>query len=279
MAPQSPKTTKRPLKSVDPIWSSLRAEAEKAAHDEPALAGFIYATIISHDRLEDAVSYRLSQRLKDSDVDQALILQTFEEVLNDVPDLAAIFRADLSAVYARDPACHRHIEPLLYFKGFQALQTHRFAYELWKKGRKDFALHLQSQSSRIFGIDIHPAAKIGQGIMIDHGTGVVIGETSVVGDNSSILHGVTLGGTGNEEGDRHPKIGSNVMLGAGAKILGNITVGCCARVASGSVVLEDVPHDTTVAGVPAKVVGPAGCAEPSRAMNQMLECDEETQDG
>ncbi len=276
MASQSPKTSKPVLKSVDPIWSSLRAEAEQAAHDEPALAGFIYAIVLSHDRLEDAVSYRLSQRLKDSDVDQALILQTFEDVLQAVPELASIFRADLSAVYTRDPACYRHIEPLLYFKGFQALQTHRFAHELWKRGRKDFALHLQSQSSRIFGIDIHPAATIGQGIMIDHGTGLVIGETSTIGDNSSILHGVTIGGTGNEKGDRHPKIGANVMLGAGAKILGNIKVGCCARVAAGSVVLEDVPHDTTVAGVPAKVIGPAGCAEPARAMNQMLGCDEET---
>ena len=262
------------LQSCDPVWAALREEAEEAASSEPALSGFIYKNILSHDRLEDAVTYRLSQRLKDSDVDQALIQQAFEDVLAEVPELGPIFRIDLAAVLSRDPACHRHIEPLLYYKGFHAIETHRFAHELWKMGRTDFALYLQSQASKVFAIDIHPAAKIGQGLMFDHGTGIVIGETSEIGDNSSILHGVTLGGTGNEESDRHPKIGSNVLIGAGAKILGNINVGCCARVASGSVVLKDVPHDMTVAGVPAKVVGPAGCAEPARSMNQMFDCGE-----
>ena len=269
-------TKSQALQSVDPVWASLRAEAEAAAKAEPALSGFIYKTILSHDKFDEAVTYRLSQRLKDSDVDQALIQQAFEDVFDEAPELGGVIRADLAAVLTRDPACHRYIEPLLYYKGFQALETHRFAHELWKMGRKDFALYLQSQVSKVFSIDIHPAAKIGQGIMFDHGTGIVIGETSEIGDNSSILHGVTLGGTGNEEGDRHPKIGSNVLIGAGAKVLGNITVGCCARVASGSVVLSDVPHDMTVAGVPAKVVGPAGCAEPARAMNQMFDCGEST---
>ena len=267
-------TKSQNLQSVDPVWASLRAEAEAAAKAEPALSGFIYKTILSHDIFEEAVTYRLSQRLKDSDVDQALIQQAFEDVFDETPELGCVIRADLAAILTRDPACHRYIEPLLYYKGFQALETHRFAHELWNMGRKDFALYLQSQVSKVFSIDIHPAAKIGQGIMFDHGTGIVIGETSEIGDNSSILHGVTLGGTGNEEGDRHPKIGSNVLIGAGAKILGNIKVGCCARVASGSVVLSDVPHDMTVAGVPAKVVGPAGCAEPARAMNQMFDCTE-----
>ena len=274
MAPKSTDPSLHSLQSCDPVWASLRSEADEAAKSDPALSGFIYKTILSHDRLEEAVIYRLSQRLKDSDVDQALIQQAFEDVLEATPELGPIFRADLAAVLARDPACHRHIEPLLYFKGFHALETHRFAHQLWQLGRKDFALYLQSQASRVFGIDIHPAAKIGKGLMFDHGTGIVIGETSEVGDNSSILHGVTLGGTGNVEGDRHPKIGANVLIGAGAKILGNIKVGCCARVASGSVVLKDVPHDMTVAGVPAKVVGPAGCAEPSRAMDQMFDCGE-----
>ncbi len=176
----------------------------------------------------------------------------------------------MAAVFDRDPACTRYIEPLLYFKGFHALATHRLTHALWKAGRRDFALYLQSQSSRIFAIDINPATRIGIGIMIDHGTGIVIGETAVIGDNVSILQGVTLGGTGKETGDRHPKIGNNVLLGAGAKVLGNITIGHCSRVAAGSVVLKDVPANVTVAGVPARVVGPAGCPEPARSMDQML---------
>src|SRR5208282_1549437 len=180
------------------------------------------------------------------------------------------FRVDLTAVYDRDPACSRLIDPLLYFKGFHALETHRFSHMLWHLGRKDFALYLQSQSSRVFGLDIHPAAKIGRGIMLDHGSGIVTGETASIGDNSSLLHDVTLGGSGKEHGDRHPKVGRGVMIGAGAKILGNIHVGDCARVAAGSVVLKDVPSHTTVAGVPARVIGEAGCSQPSRMMDQLL---------
>jgi len=173
-------------------------------------------------------------------------------------------------VVDRDPACHRAIEPILYFKGFHALQTYRLANALWNAGRRDFALYLQSQSSAVFGTDIHPNARIGRGIMLDHATGLVVGETAVVGDQTSILHAVTLGGSGKESGDRHPKIGCGVMIGAGAKILGNISVGDCARIAAGSVVLKDVPARMTVAGVPAKVVGLAGCPEPARAMNQLF---------
>ncbi len=258
------------LSQVDPIWDAVRREAEDAIRAEPALGGFIFATVLSHDRLEDAVCHRLAQRLNHSDVDAGLIGQIFQDVLAQNPDMGQAFRADLAAVYDRDPACSRYLEPLLYFKGFHALVTHRFAHELLKGGRRDFALYLQSQSSRIFGVDIHPAARIGIGIMFDHGTGIVIGETAAVGDNSSLLHGVTLGGSGKEGGDRHPKIGSSVMIGAGAKVLGNITVGNCSRVAAGSVVLKNVPDNTTVAGVPAKVVGPAGCPEPARTMDQRL---------
>jgi serine O-acetyltransferase len=268
MASKSP--TARRVATLDPIWSELREEAEAAVRSEPALGGFIYATILSKSRLEDAVCHRLAQRLNHSDVDSGLIGQTFAEVLIEHPELGRAFRADLAAVYDRDPACARYIEPLLYFKGFHALVTHRFAHELFKRGRRDFALYLQSQSSRIFGVDINPAANIGIGIMLDHGTGIVIGETATIGDNCSLLQGVTLGGTGKETGDRHPKIGANVMIGAGAKVLGNITVGNCCRIASGSVVLKNVPPETTVAGVPAKVVGPAGCPEPARAMDQLL---------
>jgi serine O-acetyltransferase len=256
--------------AVDPIWTEVRREAEEATRAEPALGGFIYATILSQERLEDAVCHRLAQRLNHSDVDAGLIGQTFQQVLREQPALGICFRADLAAVYDRDPACSRYLEPLLYFKGFHALVTHRFAHELWKMGRRDFALYLQSQSSRIFAVDIHPAARIGRGIMLDHGTALVIGETASVGDNCSILHGVTLGGTGKETGDRHPKIGANVLISAGAKVLGNIRVGNCSRIAAGSVVLNEVPANVTVAGVPARVVGPAGCPEPSRSMDQRL---------
>ncbi len=268
--PQSRSNVRPNLQSCDPQWIQLREEAQAVASQEPALASFVYATILSHERLDDVVCHRLSQRLDHSDVDAGLLRQTFDEVLRNEPKLGDAFRADLAAVYDRDPACSRLIEPILYFKGFHALQTHRLAHALWQSGRHDFALYLQSQSSRIFGVDIHPVARIGRGIMIDHATAVVVGETAVVGDDASILHGVTLGGSGKDTGDRHPKIGRGVMIGAGAKILGNIRVGDCARVASGSVVLKDVPANRTVAGVPAKIVGYAGCDEPARAMNQLL---------
>ncbi len=262
------------IAQVDPIWAEVRREAEEAIRAEPALGGFIFATVLSHDRLEDAVCHRLAQRLNHADVDAGLIGHMFQDVLGRRSELGQTFRADLAAVFDRDPACSRYIEPLLYFKGFHALVTHRFAHELWRAGRKDFALYLQSQASRIFSVDIHPAARIGTGIMFDHGTGIVIGETASIGDNTSLLHGATLGGSGKDVGDRHPKIGANVMIGAGAKVLGNITVGNCSRVAAGSVVLKDVPDNTTVAGVPAKVVGPAGCPEPARTMDQRLHPDD-----
>ncbi len=258
------------IHAVDPIWAHLRAEAETAVAAEAALGGFIFATVLSHDKLENAVVHRLAQRLNHADVDAHLISKTFEQVLEQSPHLGTAFRADLAAVRDRDPACQRFIEPLLYFKGFHALVTHRFAHELYKEGRRDFALYLQSQSSRIFDIDIHPAARIGIGIMLDHASAIVVGETATIGDNCSLLHGVTLGGTGKEGGDRHPKIGESVMIGAGAKVLGNITVGKCSRIAAGSVVLADVPPNTTVAGVPAKPIGSAGCPEPARSMDQLL---------
>ena len=254
--------------AYDPVWSEIRKEAQSAMAAEPALGSFVFATILSHNRLEDAICHRLAQRLDHSDVDPVLLNQTFLAMLNDHQELAAAFRADLSAVFDRDPACNRYLEPLLYFKGFHALVAHRFANALWHDGRRDFALFLQSQASRTFAVDIHPAARFGQGIMIDHATGVVVGETAVVGNNCSLLHAVTLGGSGKETGDRHPKIGENVLIGAGAKVLGNISVGEGSRIAAGSVVLADVPAHVTVAGVPAKVVGSAGCAEPALEMDQ-----------
>ncbi|RMF11379.1 MAG: serine O-acetyltransferase [Alphaproteobacteria bacterium] len=272
---QNPPGATAKLESVDPVWSQLRREAEELCAQEPALASFVYATILNHQRVEDAICHRLAQRLSHTDVDVGLVHQTFQEVLRDNPGLGDYFRADLAATFDRDPACNRLIEPLLYFKGFHVLQTHRFAHELWKAGRKDYALYLQSQSSSMFGVDIHPAAEVGRGIMFDHATGIVVGETAKISDDVSILHGVTLGGSGKVSGDRHPKIGRCVMIGAGAKILGNISVGDCARIAAGSVVLKDVPPNTTVAGVPARVVGQAGCPEPARTMEQILGIEEE----
>lgn len=261
------------IKTCDPAWARLQEEAELLCKQEPALSSFVYSTILNQDSLEEAICHRLAQRLTHAEVDTGQLYKTFEDIVNETPDVGEIFRADLAAVFDRDPACNRLLEPILYFKGFHALQTHRFAHELWKVGRKDFAYYLQSQSSRIFAVDIHPAAEIGRGIMFDHATGIVVGETATIGDDSSILHGVTLGGSGKVAGDRHPKIGRCVMIGAGAKILGNIKVGDCARVAAGSVVLKDVPETMTVAGVPARVVGQAGCPEPARSMNQLLEAD------
>ncbi len=263
--------TSTALKSCDPAWDRLREEAQEVCRNEPVLASFVYSTVINQDSLELAVCHRLAQRLSHAEVDVGQLSKTFEDLLSEKPELGEAFRADLAAVYDRDPACNRLIEPLLYFKGFHALETHRLAHELWKVGREDFAFYLQSQASRVFSVDIHPAATIGRGIMFDHSTAIVIGETASVGDDASILHGVTLGGSGKAAGDRHPKIGRCVMIGAGAKILGNITVGDCARVAAGSVVLKDVPKNSTVAGVPARVVGKAGCPEPARSMNQLLE--------
>jgi serine O-acetyltransferase len=184
------------------------------------------------------------------------------------PEISGMMRVDIQAVYDRDPACGRFIEPVLFFKGFHALQTHRLAHWLWLEGRKDFALYIQSRSSAIFQVDINPATNVGQGVFLDHATGIVIGETAVVEDDVSILQGVTLGGTGKETGDRHPKIRRGVLIGAGAKILGNIEVGRCSRVAAGSVVLQPVPPNKTVAGVPARVIGESGCSEPSRVMDQ-----------
>lgn len=268
MAAKSRSAADGKVQAYDPIWSEIRREAATAMTAEPALGSFIYATLLSHDRLEDAICHRLAQRLDHSEVEAVLINQTFQSVLVARPEIGAIFRADLAAVFDRDPACNRYIDPLLYFKGFHALSTHRFAHALWEDGRKDFALFLQSQSSRTFGVDIHPAARFGQGIMIDHATGIVIGETAVVGNNCSFLHAVTLGGSGKETGDRHPKIGEGVLIGAGAKVLGNITVGDGSRIAAGSVVLTSVPPHVTVAGVPAKVVGTSGCAEPALEMEQ-----------
>lgn len=261
------------LANLDPIWAALRTEAAQAVADEPLLAALFYGAILNQPSLEMAIIHRIATRLAHQDVQGELLVQAFTDALNAEPEMGQDFRADVAAVLDRDPACHRHIEPVLYFKGFQALETHRMAHRLWHLGRRDMALYLQSRSSVVFGVDIHPNARFGRGVMIDHATGVVVGETAVVGDNVSMLHGVNLGGNGKDDGDRHPKIGSGVLLGANAKVLGNIHVGDCARVAAGSVVLRDVPRATTVAGVPAKIVGEAGCSNPARVMDHVFAAD------
>lgn len=261
------------LDRVDPIWFRLRSEAEQALSAEPALGSLIVSSILNQPSLEAAVAHRVATRLGHAAVSADLIEQAYGEALAADPEIGQGMRADVIAVLDRDPACYRALEPVLFFKGFHALQAHRLAHWLWRQGRRDFALYLQSRSSEVFQTDINPAAVIGKGVFLDHATGLVVGETAVIEDDVSMLHSVTLGGTGKQGGDRHPKIRKGVLIGAGAKILGNIEVGRCSRVAAGSVVLAAVPRNTTVAGVPAKVVGEAGCAEPSRSMDQILEAE------
>jgi serine O-acetyltransferase len=258
------------LDTVDPVWVQVRREAEETVRREPELASFIYSTLLHHDTLEAAVVHRIAERLEHTDVSGELIRQAYANALDADPSIGIAFRADIVATVDRDPAASRYIEPVLYFKGFHAIQTHRLAHWLWRQGRRDFAYYLQSQSSAVFQCDINPAVPVGRGIFLDHATGLVVGETAVIEDDVSILQDVTLGGTGKETGDRHPKIRRGVLIGAGAKILGNIEIGHCARVAAGSVVLKPVPPNKTVAGVPARVVGEAGCPEPSRSMDQLL---------
>jgi serine O-acetyltransferase len=259
------------LKSVDPLWSRLIGDAEQILAHEPTLNAFVLATILQQPSFEAAVVHRVAQRLDHADLPAELIRQAFMQALKDNPELSEAIRADILAILDRDPACTRAIEPLLYFKGYHALCTHRLAHHLWKNNRQDFALYLQSRSSSVFQTDIHPAVPFGKGIFLDHATGLVVGSTAVVEDNVSILQDVTLGGTGKEAGDRHPKIRRGVLIGAGAKILGNIEIGHCVRIAAGSVVLQAIPPNKTVAGVPARIVGEAGCAEPARSMDQILD--------
>jgi serine O-acetyltransferase len=269
----TPASATPPLREVfsqDNLWQRLREEANDVLSREPILASLILTAVINRHSFEEAVIHRIALRLANNTVSADLIADTFLAGLKADPEIGKAFRADMAAVVDRDPACTRLIEPLLYFKGFQAIQTHRLAHWLWNDNQQDFALYLQSRSSDLFQTDIHPAARFGRGIFLDHATGLVVGATAVVEDDVSILQNVTLGGTGKESGDRHPKIRRGVMIGAGAKILGNIEIGPCSRVAAGSVVLHSVPPNSTAAGVPAKIVGSAGCPEPARDMNQIL---------
>jgi serine O-acetyltransferase len=257
-------------RAAPPVWAALRNEAEHTARTEPALASLVNAVILSHDNLGDALSYQLAHKLGDQELRAMSLRELAIEAYRASPNLVETAEADLKAVFERDPACKGYVQPFLFFKGFQALQTQRIAHWLWGQGRETMAFYLQSRMSEIFQVDIHPATQIGSGVFIDHGTGIVIGETAVIGDDVSLLQGVTLGGTGAERGDRHPKIGRGVLLGAGAKVLGNIQIGDYAKVASGSVVLKPVPAHCTAAGVPARLVNCPTGQEPARSMDHTL---------
>ncbi|MET0547107.1 MAG: serine O-acetyltransferase [Caulobacterales bacterium] len=254
-------------------WSRLRSEAAAAAAAEPVLASYLNATILSQNSLKDALGYTLAQKLGGGDVSQLMMREVIDEALCADPTIVASAERDMRAVRERDPATRTYLQPFLYFKGYCGLQAYRISHWLWNQGRETMAFHLQSRISELFSVDIHPAAKIGSGVFIDHAHGIVIGETAEVDDDVSMLHSVTLGGTGKERGDRHPKIRSGVLIGAGAKVLGNIEVGEGARIAAGSVVLDPVPANCTVAGVPAKPIAGACCGQPARTMDQRFTQD------
>lgn len=252
------------------VWMRMRAEAEDAVRREPLLGSVIHGGLLHHERLPEALAYRFSLKLASADMSEQILREIADDAHAVAPALVEAAVYDLLAVFDRDPACDLLIQPVLFFKGFQALQAHRIAHWLWVEKRRELAWFVQMRCSEVFGVDIHPGAIMGHGIMIDHAHSIVIGETAVVGNDVSMLHSVTLGGTGKEDGDRHPKIGDGVLIGAGAKVLGNIRVGERSRIAAGSVVLEEVPPCVTVAGVPARIVGPAGCDEPALSMEQRL---------
>ncbi|WBU65349.1 serine O-acetyltransferase [Paracoccus aerodenitrificans] len=270
----SPAKTQRdaatPLSGVA-LWHQICSEARNAVTQEPLLGALVHGGLLHHDNLQSALAYRFALKLQSGEMSEQLLRELADSAYAQRPELVADAEADLRAVYERDPATHRLIQPLLFFKGFQALQAYRIGHWLYSEGRRDMAYFVQMRCSEAFGVDIHPAARVGGGVMIDHAHSIVIGETAVVGENVSMLHSVTLGGTGKADGDRHPKIGDNVLIGAGAKVLGNISVGRGSRIAAGSVVLHDVPPCKTVAGVPAQIVGDAGCTDPAFAMDHLIQ--------
>jgi len=263
------------LHQKDPVWRTIRKETAKQAENEPALASFLHAAILNHDTLESALSFHLANKLANPAISALQIRDIIEDSVRRDNCISESVRADIKAVFDRDSACDSYMLPFLYYQGFHALQAHRVAHCLWRRDRQALAYFLQSHSALTFGVDIHPAAVIGKGIMLDHANGIVIGETCVVEDNVSIMQAVTLGGTGKEAGDRHPKIRKGSLISAGAKILGNIEVGEGAKVGAGSVVLENVPPHTTVVGVPAKIVGAPRSESPALEMNHEINCDYE----
>lgn len=258
---------------TDSVWQTIRKEANEQIEAEPALASFIHATILNHDSLEGALSFHLANKMGNAAISALQIREIIENSVQKDGCISRSVRADIKAIFERDSACNSYLLPFLYFKGFHALQAYRIANCLWNNGRESLAYFFQSHISLTFSVDIHPAAKIGKGIMLDHATGIVIGETCVVEDDVSIMQNVTLGGTGKEGGDRHPKIRKGVLISAGAKILGNIEIGEGAKVGAGSVVLKDVDPHTTVVGVPAKAVGAPQTPSPALHMNHDIACD------
>jgi len=253
----------------DDVWDELRAEAQADADAEPLLRKFYGDLVLSRPSLESALAAHLSAMLCVPGVlPQDALRDLLAAALAAHPDAGRAARADLRAARDRDAACDRMVHCFLYYKGFLALQAHRAAHGLWSEGRSAAALLLQSRASEVFGVDIHPGARIGSGILFDHATGIVIGETAVVGNDVSILHGVTLGGTGKESGDRHPKVGDGVLIGAGASVLGNVRIGAGAKIGAGAVVLRDVPEGTTAVGNPAKAVGKKAAPQRRRPEEQ-----------
>lgn len=252
------------------IWQEIRRETESLTRDEPMLASFYHASVLNHPSLADAVSFYLATLLGNGALFPMQLREIFSQAMHRDPTIEQALCRDLEAYVERDPACDQLLTPLLYFKGFQALESYRFAHRLWQEGRQTMALYLQNRISNLFDVDIHPAARLGSGIMIDHATGVVIGETAVIGDDVSMLHGVTLGGSGHDK-DRHPKVGRGVLISAGAKLLGNITIGDFARIGAGSLVLDDVGVGQTAVGVPARILGQLGEDQPAREMDHRIE--------
>ncbi|PID62437.1 MAG: serine O-acetyltransferase [Gammaproteobacteria bacterium] len=252
------------------VWQRLRTEAEQLVSEEPLLASFFHSCVLKHEALGAAMAFILSNKLADGVMPAMTLYELFQDAYTHTPAMVGNLANDIQAVHERDPAVDKYLTVLLYFKGFHAIQTHRIANYLWHNGRRHVALYIQSRNSTVCGVDIHPAACIGQGVMFDHATGIVVGETAVIEDNVSLLQGVTLGGTGKDSGDRHPKVRKGVMIGCGAKILGNIEIGEGARVGAGSVVLRDVEPHTTVVGVPAVKVGAPKTPQPCSDMNQNI---------
>lgn len=253
------------------LWHQIGEEAQQLSGAEPVLASFIHASLLGHTSLASALAFLLASKLGDRDLPAMLIQQVCAQLYRDHPNVVEAAALDICAHFDRDPACVHYATPLLYFKGFHALQAHRAAHLLWQQGRRALALFLQYRVATVFDVDIHPAATIGAGIMLDHATGIVIGETAVVGANVSMLHSVSLGGSGKGPGPRHPQVGDGVLIAAGAKLLGPIRIGEGAKIAAGSVVLESVAAHTTVAGVPARVVTVSTPSAPALTMDQRLD--------
>lgn len=259
---------------IDDLWQQLKDEAERVVQEEPLLASYVTACVLDHKNLASALSFILANKLSDDVMPVVTVRELFDQAFAAAPEIIEHASCDIKAVFERDAAISAYLPVILYLKGFQSIQVHRLAHYLWATNRRELALFIQSRNSEFFGVDIHPACVIGRGIMFDHATGIVIGETSIIEDNVSILQQVTLGGTGNEQGDRHPKIRSGVLISTGAKVLGNIEIGEGAKIGAGSVVLSDVAAHTTVVGVPAKVVGKPRSETPAETMDQSIFNDE-----